>query len=183
MPAIPKLILPLRPSKRASVSGTSDLINGQDPMGNGHSFDAVEATPSHNGNEIGDAVERGEALVSPSIKAPPKSWADLVRTMGPPPTHGDPQLNQLGSQSTAQISGLAPARAGSLADTLSSYRVKENNNNTKSVFLEPRGLINTGNMCYMNSVSSVRISGLELPPDLSTDTTGITVLYTILPIS
>lgn len=60
---------------------------------------------------------------------------------------------QIASDSTAQTNGFASIKAGSLADALTSYSVKDCGETTKVAFLEPRGLVNTGNMCYMNSVS------------------------------
>ena len=54
---------------------------------------------------------------------------------------------------TIQTNGVAPIQAGSLSEALSSYSVVEAKENSRIAFLEPRGLVNTGNMCYMNSVS------------------------------
>ena len=43
------------------------------------------------------------------------------------------------------------ANTESLAESLRSFSVDAND--SKIAFLKPRGLVNTGNMCYMNSVS------------------------------
>jgi len=48
------------------------------------------------------------------------------------------------------VNGTGASNSGSLGDVLRSYTVESDN---KIPFLEPRGLVNTGNMCYMNSVS------------------------------
>ena len=42
----------------------------------------------------------------------------------------------------------------SLADVLNSLGPDVENYADKIAFVEPRGLVNTGNMCYMNSVST-----------------------------
>lgn len=72
--------------------------------------------------------------------------------MGPTAAPGKFQA-QTTKDPMAQMNGFAPAKSGSLADALSSYSVTESNEVAKIAFLEPRGLVNTGNMCYMNSVS------------------------------
>jgi ubiquitin carboxyl-terminal hydrolase 10 len=46
--------------------------------------------------------------------------------------------------------GPAVPRSNTLADVLASFSV---DSEKKVTFLEPRGLVNTGNLCYMNSVS------------------------------
>ena len=152
VPAIPNISLASRPSKRASVSGASDAIDNAAPLSNDHPLGDIETAARNDGDEIDDVAERSEAAKSPPFKAAPKSWADLVRTMGPPPNPGTPQAAQVGSGSTAQVNGFAPAKAGSLAEALSSYSVKESSGISKFGFLEPRGLVNAGNMCYMNAV-------------------------------
>lgn len=48
------------------------------------------------------------------------------------------------------VPGFAQPKANSMAEAVQSYRV---GTAEKIAFLEPRGLVNTGNMCYMNSVS------------------------------
>jgi ubiquitin C-terminal hydrolase len=60
--------------------------------------------------------------------------------------------------STAQTNGTVAPQAvqslpasASLAEALKQHAV----NNSNLSFLEPRGLVNPGNMCYMNSVSNV----------------------------
>ena len=59
----------------------------------------------------------------------------------------------------AQTNGVLPTKTESLADALSSYSVESIRDSSKISFLEPRGLVNTGNMCYMNSV---RLHSIEI---------------------
>lgn len=55
------------------------------------------------------------------------------------------------AKNTADTTGsFAKSNASSLAEALADFRIASGQ---KLAFLEPRGLINTGNMCYMNSVS------------------------------
>lgn len=51
--------------------------------------------------------------------------------------------------------GPAVPKNESLVDVLSSLGVGSENSGNKVAFVEPRGLVNTGNMCYMNSVSTI----------------------------
>ena len=146
VPAVPNLPLTSRRSKRASISVTSDVVNGA-PSNADHLANAVETAAKVNAVESGDSVE---TVSSPPIKAAPKSWADLVRTMGQDSTA---RITQANHDSAPKTDGFVPVKAGSLADALDSYSVKDSNDNAKIAFLEPRGLVNTGNMCYMNSVS------------------------------
>lgn len=90
-------------------------------------------------------VEAEKAQETAAPKPAPKSWADLVRTKSKPgaaaaPANGEPIAN-----------GIQLPKSASLADALKQYNVRSD---IKLPFLEPRGLVNTGNMCYMNSVST-----------------------------
>jgi ubiquitin carboxyl-terminal hydrolase 10 len=99
-----------------------------------------------------DAEETPKA--SPPKPAAPKSWAELLRaknapaaaqtaavaaSAAPPATNG-----------VVAASGPTAPRSNTLADVLASFSVESEK---KVTFLEPRGLVNTGNLCYMNSVS------------------------------
>lgn len=79
-----------------------------------------------------------------SVPVAPKSWADLVRK----------QAAANGVSSGAGVSvfnGFGAATNENLGDVLGGINVAEEP--SKVSFLRPRGLVNTGNMCYMNSVS------------------------------
>ncbi|KAI9684705.1 MAG: hypothetical protein M1829_000080 [Trizodia sp. TS-e1964] len=86
---------------------------------------------------------------------PPKSWADLVRSKNSKvvpnaslvPTNGNTLAGDFGAPKTTSI-----------ADALNSFSIEKNDaDGSKISFLEPRGLVNTGNMCYMNSVLQILV--------------------------
>jgi len=112
---------------------------------------AVASTPiallqgeAHIQEQPHDASEQDTTNVEAS-NAAPKSWADLVRSKN---------LNKAAVSSltngTNIPNGIPTSRAGTISEVLSNYSVE---NGEKVAFLEPRGLVNTGNMCYMNAVS------------------------------
>ena len=91
-------------------------------------------------------------------RAAPKSWADLVRSKA------------AAKQSTAaspQAGALALTRGESLAEALNSFGSNVDQYSEKIAFLEPRGLVNTGNMCYMNSVSYPLLTHISNQPALT----------------
>ncbi|QIW99062.1 hypothetical protein AMS68_004580 [Peltaster fructicola] len=81
-----------------------------------------------------------------TLPAAPKSWADLVRIRGTaarPAAAPHEVLNGVAS---------LPKNA-TLAEALRQYVVQS----SQISFFEPRGLVNTGNMCYMNSILQVLV--------------------------
>lgn len=48
------------------------------------------------------------------------------------------------------VNGFQHPKASSLVDVLRDY--DHSSQHSRVTFVEPRGLVNTGNMCYMNSV-------------------------------
>lgn len=109
----------------------------------------MDASAQAKAEEHALATEQTTATTSPAKKEAPKSWADLVRTMAPPKsTNAAAEANVV-----TQTNGVANTKTASLSEALNSYSVAEARENSKVAFLEPRGLVNTGNMCYMNSVS------------------------------
>jgi ubiquitin carboxyl-terminal hydrolase 10 len=81
----------------------------------------------------------------------PKSWANLFK--GPVSTAAS-STNGSQVNTAPNVSGGSFSKSNneSLSDALYSFNASAKD--LKLSFLEPRGLVNTGNMCYMNSVSS-----------------------------
>ena len=92
-----------------------------------------------------DSAISGEAN-KPSPQATPKSWADLVRSKAMAKGAGT------GGAPPVVSNGVVNVKTESMADVLTSLGVDVSQYSDKVAFLEPRGLVNTGNMCYMNSV-------------------------------
>jgi len=107
---------------------------------------------------------------APPIQSGPKSWANLFSkpaatsaapaAVATPAGTGSSEVTATGeAQSAAGNNGIgnfAKLNSSSMAEALRAYRV---GNAEKTAFIEPRGLTNTGNMCYMNSVSDSSTRG------------------------
>lgn len=148
VPAVP--VLPLSPktlrhahrdsvSVVSSTSQTAQLESSSDQERRS-STTSVPAT-----SEISPVISAGPSKPA-SSPAPPKSWADLVRSKAPPkPASTTGAVSQI-------VNGLGPAKNETLSDVLNTMDVTATPSAAKIAFLKPRGLLNTGNMCYMNSV-------------------------------
>jgi ubiquitin carboxyl-terminal hydrolase 10 len=116
-----------------------------------------------------ETVQAGPEIALTPIKptkAAPKLWSSWFKNATPATTpstgldNSEPTatLRRASSSDTTNVgNGLsgpgsfAKSNTNSLAEALRVYQVS---NSQKLAFLQPRCLINTGNMCYMNSVSS-----------------------------
>ncbi|KAG5979992.1 hypothetical protein E4U55_004504 [Claviceps digitariae] len=105
-----------------------------------------------------------EPAASPTPTKPaPTSWAKLF---SPPASQNTSRLNGIdgtsagkeGDSETAASmmsgSNFSTAHKSSLAEVIRNFRV---DSNKMASLIEPRGLINTGNMCYMNSILQVLV--------------------------
>jgi ubiquitin carboxyl-terminal hydrolase 10 len=92
------------------------------------------------------ASEQTSTITSLPPKPAPKSWADLVRTQGASKQNN---IAPAAPNGTTTPNGPAKGMSSPMSDALQSFIVDSGN---KISFIEPRGLVNTGNMCYMNSV-------------------------------
>ncbi|KAE8150749.1 hypothetical protein BDV25DRAFT_106000 [Aspergillus avenaceus] len=158
-PAVPVVpVVPVVPGSNAARQGpkedtsrsTETSTPGVSTNGtNGTTGDIPLVSPAEQpGN---DNLDEPTKPSSPSPAAP-KSWADLVRnkklakdaatTSAPPATSN----------------GVVKHKSECLADVLVNLGDDVSRYSDKTAFLEPRGLVNTGNMCYMNSVLQILIS-------------------------
>ncbi|KAL8692305.1 MAG: hypothetical protein Q9218_002647 [Villophora microphyllina] len=151
IPAVPRICLPTRPVEPSSVSITSETVGASAPSNADHLQNAMQtATAASLENGLNDSEHIATPTSSP-IRIAPKSWADLVRTK-PSNTASGAKASEDAPQ---QVIGFQQPKPGSLVEVLRSYDTESGSN--RVVFLEPRGLVNTGNMCYMNSVLQILI--------------------------
>ena len=162
VPAVPVVpIVPKAGAKDAKSLPTSEETSPEQKQ-------TVQTTPSEKAAEASagsDGASQSEVKPEPApapVKAAPKLWTGLfAKTASTSPqatTTGTAgaavgSTNGASTEASAGVltsAGFAKANASSLAEALRAYRV---GGGYKTAFLEPRGLINTGNMCYMNSVS------------------------------
>lgn len=118
----------------------------QAPVTPKHSIPAQESEQTDSSQVTGEVVSQ-ESSEQPTTPAPaaPKSWADLVRAKTARATGTVPNV-------PAESGNLQASRSESLGDVLTSLGPNVDQFGEKIAFLEPRGLVNTGNLCYMNSV-------------------------------
>lgn len=152
VPAIPNLPLSSRPSRRPPASSTSDATRPAEaqPSNADHVANVVDIAVQAKSDDVSKATEQSTPTSSPPAKEAPKSWADLVRTAAAPTS----AKTNVEANVVASTNGFANSKTTSLSEALSTYSVAEVKESSRIAFLEPRGLVNIGNMCYMNSVDS-----------------------------
>jgi ubiquitin carboxyl-terminal hydrolase 10 len=147
VPALPKASP--KETKAAAATSVEQQAESTQPAAEGADGSAEEK-----------ASEAAEPAPAPAAAwSKPKLWAGLFNkpggsaastsaaaTAAPTQTNGDATN---GSAVAPGAGSFAKANASSLAQALQAYRPISPD---KLAFLEPRGLVNTGNMCYMNSV-------------------------------
>lgn len=165
IPAIP--VIPILPktspkdTKPANATGKPAAEVESAPV------DAPAETPS---KEVNGTVEEASSATSQPAPAPAKPllWTNLFSK--PAPTAANASVTVASNADTngtvvadassgaaGTTAGLGKTTANSLVEALQGYRV---GGAEKVAFLEPRGLVNTGNMCYMNSVSYAAVTPL-----------------------
>jgi ubiquitin carboxyl-terminal hydrolase 10 len=137
VPIIPKSSSRLSSSPAPKASDEADAAQADEP-----------ATDGITNNE-GEIITDDTKSPSPAGVGPPKSWANLFKGSG----SATAAANGASPESTisAPTAGFAKTNNESLASALHEFSATVRDG--KLAFIEPRGLVNTGNMCYMNSVS------------------------------
>ena len=152
VPVVPNIPSLSRTSRNKSTSITSELAKpSYTELTSDPHVSPTETTVSafQEENAEGQESEQTSKAASPQIKAAPKSWADLVRTRTVSKSSSGNEADQI---NTTQTNGLIGPKTSPLSDVLASFRVGNDDVEARIAFLKPRGLVNTGNMCYMNSV-------------------------------
>jgi ubiquitin carboxyl-terminal hydrolase 10 len=157
VPVLPKAVVkdtksasPAEPLKNGETKGSSDTPA---PTADATSTAATEAEGSE------PQQDNAQSAPAPApVKQKPSSWAGLFNkraaASGAPPATGQAETDGAAAEgadaSPNGSSHFAQSIKSSLGEALQAYRVGKPD---KISLLEPRGLVNNGNMCYMNSVS------------------------------
>lgn len=143
VPALPKLI---RDSK-TTPEKKGDTQQGPTTAAEG---ETSAETKKPTIDEDKEEVKQEAPTPAPKAWSTPKLWTGLFNPSAATST-APPSESGLGSTTPA----VAKSNSESLAEALRSFNAVKND--SKIAFLKPRGLVNTGNMCYMNSVLQVLI--------------------------
>lgn len=168
VPAVP--VLPALPALPKSSPKDVKPVRAEKPSTSEAATDTTKesvvtnAAPTEAADASAEAEPKAaEAIPEPQPRAPPTSWANLFaksktggsgKAAGPNGSATTTGVNGHAADGANGSNGATPAlsktNSSSVAEAIQAYHVGDSE---KISFLEPRGLINTGNMCYMNSVS------------------------------
>jgi ubiquitin carboxyl-terminal hydrolase 10 len=145
VPAVP--ILPPSPSagRKAHRDSVTSQISKLSEPGKSASEEGQEAAAA-SASVVEPSIVSEEAVKPAPMPTAPKSWANLFRS-------NESQAASVAA-STSSVAAES-SRAGkneTLSDVLNDMSSATVAAPTRVSFLKPRGLVNTGNMCYMNSV-------------------------------
>lgn len=155
VPVLPKTVIRTKAAVKVEEAPTSTsatapsqtqavetAVAAPEKTGEGAKADGEGRKPADTSN-----VETSTSAPTPTpAPAPvaPKSWADLVKVKN---AAGD-----AASAKPAVIKANGVGKSVSLSEALANFDLSSVESTVP--FLQPRGLINTGNMCFMNSVSA-----------------------------
>ena len=140
-PAVP--LIPIKSAKAPSAASTAQQSTKSPAADKHETSEAPTATPDA---ATADETPKASSPAKPSVA---KSWAELLRAKAAAPSAQPQAQPQPAPNGVVATNGPVAPKSNSLADVLASYSVGADK---KVSFIEPRGLVNTGNLCYMNSV-------------------------------
>ncbi|OJJ35681.1 hypothetical protein ASPWEDRAFT_40917 [Aspergillus wentii DTO 134E9] len=148
-PAVPVVpVVPVLPQSPATPRQPAKGDTSETPKS---TADTKQEAPAGIPVKTGASVSE-ESTNAASPRAAPKSWADLVRAKNLSKATATP------TAASTESTGIILPKNESLANVLTNLAEDVNQYSDKVAFLEPRGLVNTGNMCYMNSVLQILVS-------------------------
>jgi ubiquitin carboxyl-terminal hydrolase 10 len=141
--------------KPVSRASTGSVVADQNPVSSPEpqriSTDHAIVAPTVEDGGASSQIEKSDPKpTSPATKGRPTLWTGLFKaptSTATTSTNGE----QNDSSATVSNSNFSKANTESLVDALRAFNA--NTSDAKLAFIMPRGLVNTGNMCYMNSVS------------------------------
>ncbi|KAE8157529.1 hypothetical protein BDV40DRAFT_45205 [Aspergillus tamarii] len=159
-PAIPVVpVVPVIPGPGAPRQGMKDDTTHSSETRklsgaatNVASGSAEASSTEHPMEQVEGTTSEGSPKPPSPTRTAPKSWADLVRAKNQSKSAG------VTGTPSAVSNGVVKHKSESLADVLVNMGDDVSRYSDKTAFLEPRGLVNTGNMCYMNSVLQILVS-------------------------
>ena len=137
VPALPKVI------RDAKTTPDKKGESESDTTATAAETSAEVSKPTPDGDK--EPVKQEAPAAAPKAWSTPKLWTGLFN---PSAANSTAPSSESGLGSTTPA--VAKSNAESLAEALRSFNAVTND--SKIAFLKPRGLVNTGNMCYMNSV-------------------------------
>lgn len=143
-PAVPDLKITPKKGEKEEKEGKEEGIASLDGASQSSQPKKDEEKQEDKSDEKLEEKSEEKAVEKPVEKPKINSWADLLKK----------------NQSKAAADGSSGLKSvngsfGSLEEALRSFQITHGDTITVP-FLEPRGLINTGNMCFMNAVSDHR---------------------------
>lgn len=147
-PAIPVVPALPKASPRDASKQTQEKINEDAPVE--QSQEAVQDETKAIASEDQTVGTEGGNIETPIPPPAPKAWSTPKLWAGLFNPNAETSSATSGDSGRATGQSFGKANTESVAEALRSFSAVAGD--SKVSFLKPRGLINTGNMCYMNSV-------------------------------